>query len=163
MDDILKCLVTGWLCLNLCGVSAQKSDGDVRKLILSPGVSWQGGLFEEMNLMLARSIIETGGNAFWGPRLGIETNFNSGHFIYALKFGYELSGLLICLRGNAILYVDGQKTDLRLLPEAGFSLFGAVDLTYGYSIPLLKSRINESPNHRITLIFNLHRELWKAL
>lgn len=131
--------------------------------MLSPGVSYQRQFMPELNLMLAKISIEQGGDAVWGPRIGMESNFNKNDFIVGTKIGYELSGMVVCFRGNAISYFHQGKTDLRLLPEVGLSLFGAVNLTYGYSIPLLDYRISSISNHRLTLTVNLNRDLWKAL
>lgn len=133
------------------------------RLILSPGISYQRQFMPELNLMLAKSVIEHGGNAIWGPRIGIESNFSKNDLIVGTKLGYEMAGLIVCFRGNAISYFNQSKIDLRLLPEAGISLFGAVNLTYGYNFPLLDYRIPTISNHRIALTVNLDFEIWKAL
>jgi hypothetical protein len=151
-----------FLCLSGT-LPAQEQDTHEHKLCFSPGLSWQGAPFAELDLMWARSIIETGGNAFFGPRAGVEMNFSPDHFICAPRIGYELSGMLISLRANTLVYLDGAVADWRVLPEAGLSLFGAIDLTYGYAIPLLPDRVPGINGHRISLIFNIDRELWKAL
>lgn len=149
--------------LHLSAIGQELPDEDKPKLILSPGMSYQGQFFGEMNLMYSKYYIGHGGNAIWGPRLGVEVNFNKDRFIYAPKVGYELSGLLLAVRGNAVGYIDNKRLDLRLLPEAGISLLGAVNLTYGYSLPVLNFKSKEVARHRITLTANLHRELWYAL
>lgn len=147
----------------LSAIGQDLPEEDKPKLILSPGISYQGEFFGEINLMYSRLAIEHGGNTIWGPRIGLEANFSKDRFIYAPKVGYELSGMLIALRGNAIGYIDDKKLDLRLLPEAGLSLAGAINLTYGYSLPILNFKSPEVARHRITLTANVHRELWHAL
>jgi hypothetical protein len=147
----------------LSAIGQDLPEEDKPKLILSPGISYQGQIFGEINLMYSKLAIEHGGNAIWGPRIGIEANFSRDRFIYAPKVGYELSGMLIALRGNAVGYFDDRKLDLRLLPEAGVSLAGAINLTYGYSLPILNHKSTEVARHRITLTANVHRDLWHAL
>ncbi|MBB6609912.1 hypothetical protein H7F15_02580 [Pontibacter sp. Tf4] len=134
-----------------------------RRLILSPGLSFQNQVFGEVNLMYSRLELSHSGTAIYGPRIGIETNFNPEHFIYAPKIGYELSGLIFSFRGSAVGYIDNRKLDLRLLPEAGLSLLGAVNLTYGYNIPVSDFRTAEISNHKISLITNLNWDLWHAM
>jgi hypothetical protein len=136
---------------------------DKPKLILSPGVSYQSQLFTELNLMYSRFDYSHSGSVIWGPRVGLEANFKKDRFILAPKVGYELSGLLLSLRGNAIGYMDEKKLDLRILPEIGTSLFGTVNLTYGYSFPLLEYKSSVVSKHRVTLTTNFHLDLWRAV
>ena len=147
----------------LSAIGQDMSEDNKPKLILSPGISYQGQFFGEINLMYSKFAIEHSGNAIWGPRIGIEANFNHDKFIYAPKVGYEFSGMLIALRGNAVGYIDDKKLDLRLLPEAGISLLGAVNLTYGYNLPILSFKSTEVARHRITLTANVNRGIWHAL
>lgn len=147
----------------LSAIGQDLPEEDKPNLILSPGISYQGQFFGEINLMYASHYIGHGGNAIWGPRVGIEANVNKDRFIYAPKLGFELSGLLIAVRGNAVGYIDNKRLDLRLLPEAGISLLGAVNLTYGYNLPILSFKSPEVARHRVTLTANIHRELWQAL
>lgn len=162
----MKKLILAYLTLLIPVLSAigqNLPEEDKPKLILSPGFSYQGQFFGEINLMYASHYIGHGGNAIWGPRIGIEANVNQDRFVYAPKLGYELSGLLIALRGNAVGYIDNKRIDLRLLPEAGISLLGAINLTYGYNLPVLRFKSPEVARHRITFTVNVHRELWQAL
>ena len=134
-----------------------------RKLILSPGISFQKQVFGEVNLMYSKLELSDSGSAIYGPRIGVETNFNPDHFIYAPKIGYEFSGMIFSFRSSTVGYVDSKKLDLRLLPEAGLSLFGAANLTYGYNIPVMDFRTTEISNHKLSLTANLNRDLWYAL
>ena len=143
-------------------VNGQTSE-ERRKVILSPGVSYQGQFFGELNLMFSKLWIEHAGTAIIGPRIGVESNFNPTKFIYAPKIGYEISGLLIAMRASTIGYIEKGKLDLRILPELGTSLLGAVNLTYGYNIPLKTFRATDVTKHRVTLTANLDFELWEAL
>ena len=135
-----------------------------RLVILSPGVSTQGNgnYYSEMNLMYAK--LDLGGpctpSTLYGPRIGIETNFNNDHFVYAPKIGWEGSALLFGIRGSIIGYIDQGQVDLRFLPEIGISLFSGVNLFYGYNIPLRNFRTTATTKHRLTLTINLDFDLW---
>jgi hypothetical protein len=136
----------------------QKEPSDYR-LILSPGIFYQGQVFGELNLMYAK--YENGGPCnppvIHGFRLGIESNFNKNHFVYAPKIGYELNSILN-LRGNIISYIDNGKVDLRILPEIGIGLY-FFSLSYGYAIPILDFRTPDVSRSRISLTFNLDKRL----
>jgi hypothetical protein len=138
-----------------------------KKLVLNPGVSYQKQFFVELNLIYAdaKSLSEKSHNGpvVAGSRFGIEYNCNPVNTIVAPKIGYELSGQLICVRANTVYYIGKHYNDLRLSPEIGFSLLGAINLTYGIGIPLLNQRINEVSKSRITLSFNCNKNLWRQL
>lgn len=132
--------------------------------ILTPGISLQTQTFMELNLTFAK--IECGpcnGCSIAGPMIGIESNLNQDHWIYAPKIGFQAAALLMTFRGSVINYIDKGHTDLRILPEIGIGLMGAINLTYGYNIPLLKFEIPTISRHRISLTINLARQIWYHL
>ena len=132
-----------------------------RSLVISPGVSYQKGFYGELNLMCGEFECEHGFCGFWlGYRVGMETNFNPNHFIYAPKIGCEISFLPIALRANTVGYIKSGVCDLRLLPEIGLSFVGTINLTYGYGISVLKDKIPEVGRHRVALVLNLGRDNW---
>ena len=146
--------------LSFCQVTPEKPP---MKLIMSPGLIYQGQFLGELNLMLSRLDMTAGGSAIWGPRIGLESSFRSDNYMIAPKIGYEFSGLLFCLRANALSYFQNGDIDLRILPEIGLSLSGAMNLCYGYNIHIYKDKINDVSNHRISLTINMDFDLWKGL
>jgi len=133
------------------------------KPILSPGLIYQNQFMGELNVMFSRLELTTGGSAIWGPRIGLESGFNKDKFIIAPKVGYELSGLLFCIRGSALTYFQANKVDVRFLPEIGLSLSGALNLCYGYNFHLFNDKIDDVTSNRISLTLNLDFELWRGL
>lgn len=126
------------------------------KVALSPGISYQGQFFGELNLMYYLKCYRTPQGTFiHGPRVGSEFNFKNS-FIYAPKFGYEWTLIIFSCRINSLLYVQNRKLDLRILPEIGFNL-GYANLMYGYNIPLLRYRNTDITAHRISLTFNIDK------
>jgi len=99
----------------------------------------------------------------WGPRLGVEMNMKSDHFIYAPKVGWEFSMTPLIVRGNLIANIDKGKVDLRILPEVGLSFFGLINLTYGYSISTLEFKTTEISRHRFGITTNLDFDVWRRL
>lgn len=134
-----------------------------KKLILSPGVSYQKEFFGELSIMYAETAMNNTGLGIYGPKLGVEMNFSSDNFIYAPKLGFEVDVLFFSVRANAVSYIEDGSVDLRLLPEVGFSFFGLANLTYGYGIPVLDHRVEDISRHRVTLTFNLSRDLWRDI
>ena len=148
----------------LAQINENEKETNHRKLILSPGISYQGQTMGELNLMYSKTEIDVcNGSAIWGPRIGIESNFSAGHFLYAPKTGYEVAVTFFALRGSMIGFVDNGNVDLRLLPEIGLSLFGTLNVMYGHQFPLLHFRAYEITRNRITLTLNLDFELWSKL
>ena len=134
-----------------------------KKLIFSPGVSYQKTFFGELSLMYAETAMNHTGFGIYGPKLGVEANFSSTNFIFAPKLGFEVDVLFFSLRASAISYIEDGNADLRLLPEFGFSFLGLANLTYGYGIPVLSYRVEDVSCHRVTLTFNLSRDLWRDI
>ncbi len=75
----------------------------------------------------------------------------------------DIDVLFLSVRASAVSYVENRNVDLRILPEVGFSFFGLANLTYGYGIPVMSHRIEEVSRHRVTLTFNLSRNLWRDI
>lgn len=113
--------------------------------------------------MYAETAMNNTGFGIYGPKLGVETNFSSDSFIIAPKLGFEVAVFFFTLRGSAVSYIEAGNVDLRLLPEFGLSFFGLANLTYGYGIPVLSHRVEAASRHRVTLTFNLSRDLWRDI
>ena len=143
-------------------VYSQQNDGNYKSFLFSTGISYQRTFTGEINLMY-RGIEDSGmaGWATYGPRLGVEFNFNRDNFIFAPKIGYEVNLIIFATRLSLINYLSNGKSDIRLLPEIGITLFGWVDLTYGYSLSFSENSINSLANNRITLSINFDRKLYQ--
>ncbi len=150
--------------IGTASVFAQNTSNDYeRRFVFSIGGAYQRNFFGEVNLMYSSIEQSMGGVATWGPRVGFETNFSKTDFIYAPKIGYEVNLILFALRASVISYFDNGKTDLRLLPEIGITLFGLIDLTYGYNIPLLNYESSKIGRNRITLSINFDPYVFEDL
>ena len=122
-------------------------------LVYTVGLSKQKSLLGEFDLTFAK--IDNGKYKLWGPFLGVETNFNFNNWILGPKAGFEYGTSFFILRGSFINYFDKEGSDLRMLPEAGISLLGILNFTYGYSIPLTNFESNKLGNHRIGFFISL--------
>ena len=128
-------------------------------LIYSGGISYQKQLVGEAGLMYGYS--ENGGpcNPPIGP-LGIkfsyEFNFESHHCFVAPKISYQCDLALIGIRISLIDYTNHIYNDYKFTPELGITLFGYLDLFYGYNIPLTKDKIENIGTNRITMTINLN-------
>jgi hypothetical protein len=127
------------------------------KLVLSPGLSNQNHkLFGELNLMYLHA---EGGPcslpAMWGPRIGVESNFDSKNWVYAPKIGYEFDVLLLSVRANVLRYKSTENVDIRLLSEVGLTLAGVLSVNYGYSVPIGSYKMETISKHRVSFTANL--------
>ena len=158
MRSVIRCFL--FLAGTTLVYGQEKEKREPFDFAISPGVACQGQFFGELNLLGGRYVSEMTGNAFPGVRLGVESNFRSkDELIIAPKIGFEISGMVICLRGTALTYFQGPYVQVRLLPEAGISLLGFANLTYGYSFPLNNSDKFDLQGHRFALSFNLNRDV----
>lgn len=89
-----------------------------------------------------------------GFKVGSEFSFGENFFI-GPKIGFEMNFAVISTKLNIINYTDFKKYDPRITPEIGLSIWGYVNLTYGYNIKLLKNNIDNVPTNRLSLSFNI--------
>ena len=139
--------------------SQTEKKSDKYRLVLSPGVSYQGQVFGDINLVYMGLMGYDAPPLMWSYRVGMESNFNPKHFVYAPKIGFEVEWF-VHFRGNVMSYIDNGKVDLRILPEVGIGFY-YFNLCYGYNIPLLDFKTPDVSSHRISLTFNIITgEIW---
>ncbi|RAJ13416.1 hypothetical protein LY08_01933 [Olleya aquimaris] len=136
-------------------------------VVFSPGIFIQKEIFTEANILLGTVYNNQSGYipmvGATGFRVGIETNLKSNeNFIIAPKLGYEISVTYFSIRLSALNYFQNKQSEFRLLPEAGISIGGLINLTYGYGIGFGQT-IHGISNHRLSLSFNLNKRLWNAV
>jgi hypothetical protein len=86
-----------------------------------------------------------------GPIIGFENNFSKDN-ICGFRFGYSLDyNTFISLKIITVFYNKSEIWDLRIMPEIGITLFMALGITYGYSIPCYNTLISEIGKHRISI------------
>jgi hypothetical protein len=157
------------LFLSLSSFSQQKNAKKKKKLdfALSTGLIWQDNLFGDINIIAGDVSLIKGKIPLIGIdgfRIGFETNFKSDRqFIIAPKFGYDFSIDFLSMRISAVNYFQNGKSEFRILPELGISIEGVINLTYGYGIRFNDANINGLSNHRLSLIINYNKRLWKAV
>ena len=165
---ILIFLLTVSFCFSQSGETVSAKEQKSIDFVFSPGILIQKELFTELNIGIGEvstrfpeKMIPIVG--FTGFKIGMESNFKSNDdFIIAPKVGYEMSITYFSIKLSALNYFQNNQSEFRLLPEAGISIGGLVNLTYGYGISFGNS-INGISNHRLTLSFNLNKKLFNAV
>ncbi|MDO7847719.1 hypothetical protein Q5H92_15220 [Hymenobacter sp. M29] len=90
-----------------------------------------------------------------GPSVGLEMGAGPRHYVLAPKLSYEATAAFCGARLDVAYYtVNFRTSGLRLTPQAGLSLWGFLNLFYGYSIPLTGSELPELGQHRIGFHLN---------
>lgn len=108
-------------------------------------IAYRGQFFYGINILFNIHNYTPLGLFFHGPILGFENNFK-GNNISGFKFGYSLDYCtFFTLKLNTIFYKNHELWDLRIMPEIGLTLFMALGLTYGYSIPCFDTIIHCCP------------------
>jgi hypothetical protein len=133
-----------------------------KEVAFSPGIVLQREVFAEANVLFGKVEIEKGICGISGIRLGVESNLKSGdEWTIAPKAGVEASLTIMSIRLSAANYFQNGNSELRLIPEMGFSWGGFVNITYGYGLKLSNSDITNLSQHRLTLSFNINKRLTK--
>lgn len=129
-------------------------------LVLYPGLSYHGSnnFYGEFNCMLSKPFVGLLEHYDKGFFLGLEFSKNSKDYILAPKLGYE-TALIFVYRASIIPYYDSNDIDLRSLFEIGIGHMKHATVSYGYGLPLLKYQSQYTTEHRITVIYKLHRRL----
>ncbi|WP_299339449.1 hypothetical protein [uncultured Psychroserpens sp.] len=134
-----------------------------KDFIFAPGLIVQHDTFLEFNMLIGEVTVADGKIPVVGVegfRIGLETNLRGGrNYVIAPKVGYEISATVFALRLSAVNYFQNEKSEFRLLPELGISMYGWVNLTYGYGIPFNNGNLNNVSHHRLGLSFNLDKRL----
>ena len=79
-----------------------------------------------------------------------EFNYSNDKLLIAPKITYSKIYLLINFSGSLINYNYNHQNGLFFRPNIGITYFGALDLVYGYNIPL-QHELNFVNTHTITL------------
>lgn len=91
-----------------------------------------------------------------GWRVGAESNLKSGlEFVIAPKVGAAFTLFATTARISVVDYIQGSKSELRILPELGVTLFGLLDVTYGYGVRLTDTKIGGISEHRLGITANI--------
>jgi len=139
-----------------------------RDILFSPGLIVQHETFLEFNMYIGDVTVLPSSKipivGVDGFRIGVETNLRDGHnHTIAPKIGYEMAVTIMALRLSAVNYFQNGRSEFRLLPELGISIYGWVNLTYGYGIPFNDGNLNNVSYHRVGLSFNLDRRLYDEI
>ncbi len=127
-----------------------------KRIVFSPAITYQSQWTGEFSLMYASYEMGPCNYAVSGLRIGSEFVFSNSKTIIAPKIGYQLAGMLFCLRVSEINYFHDNSADIRLLPEIGFDFISLANICYGYNIHLLGDKYLDISNHRVTLTLNLY-------
>lgn len=126
---------------------------------------WQGGFVRQGRL----TGIQAGrlfanddeiGNTEWigGPAVGVELAGNATEFVMAPRLSYELVKVAVGLKLDATYYLNQDlRGDLRLTPQLGLCPLGALNIYYGYAIPVAGTRIEGLGSHRVSVYLNMLR------
>lgn len=126
------------------------------RIVFSPAIIYQNNWTGEFTMMYANYDVGPCNYAVSGFRIGSEFVFTSSKTIIAPKIGYQLAGMMLCLRASEINYLHDKSVDVRLLPEIGFDFITIANICYGYNFHILGDKYDDISNSRITLTINLY-------
>ena len=166
---ILLSLLVG-LCSTAQNISGEEPEPTVENkinaIVFSGGIVFQHQFFLDANVLVGHYIAIDGKIPLIGIngwRAGLESSFDFDNHIIGPKVGLDFSFLPVSARLSAINYFQDDKSQLRLLPELGISIGGAVNLSYGYGQKIIGDKIYKLSYHRVSLTVNLQKDLWKTV
>jgi hypothetical protein len=126
------------------------------------GVGVQDGPFAEAGLSFHKIYVHPLALASSAPYLTIEGVFLKEDYILGAKAGYEVVAGLFGAAADVTYYTDFNKRSLMVTPKVGLSVFGFVNLFYGYNIPVSDDEFKSIDRNRFSLTFNLNRDYFSV-
>ena len=127
-------------------------------------VVWQAGLLRQGQLTgvqagrLFANDDKMAADLIYGPAVGLELAGNATEFVLAPRLSYEVVKVAVGMKLDATYYLNQDlRGDLRLTPQLGFCPLGALNIYYGYAIPVAGTRIEGVGGHRISVYINTLR------
>jgi hypothetical protein len=90
--------------------------------------------------------------------LTAEMIIRDNHFVAGPKVGYEFTVGLLGLASDFTYYTDGHIGSPVLTPKMGLSIYGFVNVLYGYNILLSNDTFNYISKTRLSISVNLNRD-----
>ncbi len=166
---ILLSLLVG-LCSTAQNISGEEPEPTVENkinaIVFSGGIIFQHQFFLDANVLIGQYSALEGKIpliGILGWRAGLESSFDFDRQIIGPKIGYEISYFPFSIRASVVNYFQDDKSQLRVVPELGISIGGAVNLSYGYGQKIIGDKIYKLSYHRVSLTVNLQKDLWKTV
>ena len=90
--------------------------------------------------------------------LTAEMIVRDNHFVAGPKVGCEFTVGLLGLASDVTYYTDGHVGSPVLTPKAGLSIFGFVNVLYGYNIFLSNDTFSYISQNRVSISVNLNKD-----
>jgi hypothetical protein len=126
------------------------------RLVPKVGFGVQETGFGELGVQLHQIYVHPLSLASRGPYFTMDGVFQTDEIILGPKFGYEFTAGLLGLAADVTYYSDFDNHEWMTTPKAGLSLFGYVNLFYGYNISLSDYNFKAISKNRFSLTFNLN-------
>jgi hypothetical protein len=122
----------------------------------------QDGPFVEAGIAFHKIYVHPIALASSSPYLTLEGVILKDDYILGAKAGYEVVAGLFGVAADVTYYTDFEKRSLMITPKAGLSVFGFVNLFYGYNIPLSDDEFKSIDKNRFSLTFNFNRDYFSV-
>jgi hypothetical protein len=126
------------------------------------GAGVQDGPFVEAGFAFHKIYVHPLALASAAPYLTLESVILKDDYIFGAKAGYEVVAGLFGVAADVTYYTDFDKKSLMITPKAGLSVFGFVNLFYGYNIPISDDEFKSIDRNRFSLTFNLNRDYFNV-
>jgi len=125
------------------------------RLVPKVGFGVQQTGYGELGLQFHQIYVHPLSLASAGPYFTVDAVFQSEDIIIGPKLGYEFTAGLLGLAADITYYSDFDKHTWMATPKAGLTLFGYVNVFYGYNLYLTDNMFGSLSHNRLGLTFNL--------
>jgi hypothetical protein len=132
------------------------------RLVPRLGLGVQDGAFVEAGLSYHQIYVHPLALASAGPYVTVEGVIIEDDYIVGAKAGYEVVAGLFGVAADITYYTDFNRESVVATPKAGVSVFGFVNLFYGYNITLSQDEFKSIDRNRFSLTFNLNRDYFSV-
>lgn len=132
------------------------------RLVPRFGVGIQRVAFAEVGIQWHKIYVHPLALASAGPYVSFEGIVDDDSFIAGPRIGYEVAAGLITLGADVTGYLHAGDESFALTPRAGLSVFGFVNLSYGYHVFLSDFRFSAISPNRLALTVSLNRDYFNV-
>ena len=126
------------------------------------GLGVQDAAFVEAGLAFHKIYVHPLALASSSPYVSLEGVIIEDDYIVGAKAGYEVVAGLFGVAADVTYYTDFNRESVIITPKAGVSVFGFVNLFYGYNVTLSQDEFKSIDRNRFSLTFNLNRDYFNV-
>jgi len=128
------------------------------RLVPRAGIAIQESASAEIGITHHKILVHPLGLSSFSKYVTSEVIVRDNHVVVGPKAGIELTAGLLGFAGDVTYYTDGHAGSIVATPKAGLSIYGFVNLFYGYNFSLSNDSFNYIAHNRFSITVNFNRD-----